>query len=168
MREEQERQMKRRVRSYSNKIEPPLNLTDFSGTWMGGGRSGWSTILKLNNIQSPQNKPGKRQGESKSSGLGALLATSNKPTVAQPPTPHAYSTNLYPPSDTSSNPPGAWPSPPSSEDSWKANLDGIEKWYGYKSPIVEDAPETPQKEKSRYLNGYDENNETYLNAKQGG
>ena len=29
MREEKERWMKRRVRNYSNKIEPPLNLTDF-------------------------------------------------------------------------------------------------------------------------------------------
>ena len=138
---------------------------------MRGGRSGWSTILKLSNTQPLQNKPGERGGESKSSGLGALLATSTKPTVShgkQPPTPHAYSPNLYPPSDNSSNPPGAWPSPASSEDSWKIDLDGIEKWYGYKSPTVEDALETPQKERLRYLNGYDEDNETYLNAEQGG
>jgi hypothetical protein len=119
-------------------------------TWMSGGLSGWSSQEKLASLPVGNTTFEKRHSKA--------VSVLSSPTL---------SLTLL---DACASTLGRPLSPASSEDSWEADMEEIHKAdkrsSNYHSPTVEDAAETPIN-KPRYRNGYDDDINTYLNARRG-
>ncbi|KAF2792702.1 hypothetical protein K505DRAFT_375869 [Melanomma pulvis-pyrius CBS 109.77] len=104
--------------------------------WMSGGRSGWPSQSKPTNTQPPKNNPEVQEDTWASGGVGGW------------PSPYQPYKKPEDKQEAWSNVAVRSPSPAGSEDSWMVDLKEMEKTLdNYKTPTVEDVPETPSEER---------------------
>jgi hypothetical protein len=185
MRQERKARAQKEKERVAEREEQQLT-TNLQDAWMSGGRSGWpQSNTPLNN---PEDTWGRQhtlptpQEAWVSGGLDAWhsITKSLNPPASSSPFKDKHGKQLLILSssllilmrlDAWSTAADRRPSLVSSEDSWTADMEAMVKGDGdpsnYHSPTVEDAPETPM-EKPRYMNGYDNDENTYLNARRGG